>query len=116
MANLPEHVIDSRREVIQETILDYWELNNDKEWYYLQCPCRPNCDHFNAEEIPRIILPYCFYPGELDYFMALQPYYELHNFRIAWICIHEGCENEFACGFPPLSDFEDIESSDTDSN
>ena len=108
MAHLPDHVIESRRQFIQETILDYWESNNKKDMYYLQCPCRPNCDHFNAEKIPRIVLPYCYYPGELDYFMALQPFLPSHNFRLAWICVLEGCENEFACGFPPTSEFKDI--------
>ena len=108
MSHLPMHIIESRREILYESILNFWEINEKKDTYYIQCPWLRNCNHFSAEEIPRIILPFCYYPGELDYYIVTQPFLPSHNFRVTWICVLENCDNELACGFPPTSSFNEL--------
>ena len=52
----------------------------------------------SIDDVPRIYVPFCLYPGELDYFSAIQPFYQQYGFRLTWHC--NECKQELACGFP----------------
>ena len=70
MLDLPQQVLQERRETMTNAILEYNALYPGHAWYALVCPCNLNCGHMPQEEIPRIMLPECYYPGEYDFFLS----------------------------------------------
>ena len=101
MAHLSNEVIDHRREIIYQFIVAMWEVTqeeNDADLYALHCPCYIDCFHMSIDDVPRIYVPFCLYPGELDFFIATQPFHQEYGFKLTWHC--NECEQELACGFP----------------
>merc|ERR1712121_236611 len=86
MADLPQEVVQGHRQAITNAILAYTALYPGYEWYALVCPCNIDCGHMPPEEIPRIMLSGCYYPGEFDYFFVEQPFFETHKFKVRWHC------------------------------
>ena len=60
MADLPQEVVQERRQTIMNEILAYIALYPGDEWYALVCPCNIDCGHMPPEEIPRIMLSGCY--------------------------------------------------------
>ena len=94
MAHLPAAEIQARREAAMKDILEEWQGN---ESVAILCPCRIDCMCMPVNEVERVVLTFCLYPGELDFFYT-QPFYATHGFRVRWHC--DECEDEMACGFP----------------
>ena len=95
MAHLSPAEIVARRQAISQDILAGVANSPGFQWYFLQCPCRIDCECVPEETTPRIILANCPYPGELDYFYT-HPFKNHYGFITAWHC--RECESEFACG------------------
>ena len=70
----------------------------DKTWYAMMCPCDIDCHHMPEEEVPRLRIPRCYYPGELDYFFVTQPFLQQYGFKLRWYC--DECHAAMACGTP----------------
>ena len=100
MAHLPEEVLQERRQTISNEVLAYTALYPGHEWYALVCQCNIDCGCMPPEEIPRIMLSECYYPGEYDYFVVKQPFFATHYFKVRWHC--DECLKEQACGTPFL--------------
>ena len=66
MAHLPSAEIQARREAAMKDILDEWQ---GAEWVAIQCPCRNDCMCMPVNEVERVVLTFCLYPGELDFFL-----------------------------------------------
>ena len=101
MAHLGAEVIEQRREMISQFIVTMWgvkQQENDADVYAIHCPCKIDCCHMSIDDVPRIYIPFCLYPGELDYFIVTQPFHQEYGFKLIWHC--EECEQELACGFP----------------
>ena len=98
IAKHPAQVVQERREIITNAILAYNAINPGHEFYALVCPCDINCGHMPEDEIPRIMLAQCYYPGEYDYFFVEQPFFATHKFKVRWHC--DECHAELACGTP----------------
>ena len=96
MAHLPAAEIQARREAAMKDILEEWQGNSEVA---ILCPCRIACNCMAVTEVERVILSFCLYPGELDYFYT-QPFNATHGFKVRWHC--DQCQEEMACGFPPL--------------
>ena len=96
MAHLPAAEIQARRNAAINEILEEWQGNSEVA---ILCPCRIACNCMAVTEVERIILSFCLYPGELDYFYT-QPFNATHGFKVRWHC--DQCQEEMACGFPPL--------------
>ena len=96
MAHLPPAEIQARRNIAFNEILEEWQGNSEVA---ILCPCRIACNCMAVTEVERIILSFCLYPGELDYFYT-QPFNATHGFKVRWHC--DQCQEEMACGFPPL--------------
>ena len=72
MAHLADEVIEQRREMISQFIVTMWGVKqeeNDANLYAIHCPCKIDCCHMSIDDVPRIYIPFCLYPGELDYFL-----------------------------------------------
>merc|ERR1711942_295240 len=69
MAHLPPAAVEERRLIASIKILSVAAQHSGHEWYALTCPCNIDCGHMPQHELPRIILPMCYYPGELDFFL-----------------------------------------------
>ena len=98
MAHLPPQVVQQRRDIIANAILAFNAINPGYEWYAMICPCDLNCGHMPADEIPRIMLPQCYYPGEYDYYFVKQPFFKSHKFKVRWHC--DECHAELCCATP----------------
>ena len=101
MAHLGAEVIEQRREMISQFIVTMWgvkQQENDADVYAIHCPCKIDCCHMSIDDVPRIYIPFCLYPGELDYFIVTQPFHQEYGFKLIWHC--EECKQELACGFP----------------
>ena len=98
MADLPPQVVQQRREIIANAILAFNAINPGHDYYAVVCPCNINCGHMPEDEIPRIMLAQCYYPGEYDYFFVEQPFFPTHKFKVRWHC--DECHAELACGTP----------------
>ena len=102
MSFLPESVIYQRRyDLTQEIVALYHELEDtlqNLEWYGLMCPCNIDCQHMPLDEVPRIRVAACYFPGELDYFFVKQPFVDTLGFKIRWHC--DECHERIACGDP----------------
>ena len=98
MAHLPPILIAQRRTQLYQELLALWQPLHGQEWYALMCPCNIDCRCMPEEEVPRMKVDLCYYPGELDYFFVRQPFQQLYNFRVRWHC--DECHSEMACGDP----------------
>ena len=96
MAHLPAAEIEARRNASSQDIIETWQTIKGQEWYALQCQCRIDCGCMPENEVPRIILSNCVYPGELDYFFVVQPFWVTYGFKLRWHC--DSCHSELACG------------------
>ena len=81
MAHLPQDQINLRREVASNIIIHRLNTMKGYEWYAIQCPCEIDGTHMPRNEVPRIVLPTCLYPGKLDFFYS-QPFHHSHGFRV----------------------------------
>ena len=97
MAHLPPAEIQARRNIAFNEILEEWQGNSEVA---ILCPCRIASNCMAVTEVERVILSFCLYPGELDYFYTQQPFNATHGFKVRWHC--DQCQEEMACGFPPL--------------
>ena len=50
------------------------------------------------DEVPRLRISACYFPGELDYFYVHQPFFEQYGFKVRWHC--DECPAEMDCGMP----------------
>ena len=98
MAHLPSAEIAARRQAATQDIIEEWQTMQGSEWYAIQCPCRIDCLCMPQQEVPRIVLNNCMYVGELDYFVATQPFQAAYGFTVTFHC--DICQSEMACGFP----------------
>ena len=98
MAHLPAAEIEARRNASSQDIIAMWQTIMGQEWYALQCPCKIDCGCMPENEVPRIILSNCVYPGELDYFFVVQPFRVTYGFKLRWHC--DSCHSELGCGEP----------------
>ena len=98
MADLPVQVVQQRRDSIANAILAFNAINPGYDYYAMVCPCDINCGHMPEDEIPRIMLSQCYYPGEYDYFFVKQPFFETHKFKVRWHC--DECHAELCCATP----------------
>ena len=95
MAHLPPAEIQARRNIAFNEILQEWQGNSEVA---ILCPCRIDCMCMSLNDVERVVLTRCLYPGEMDYFFVNQPFEATHGFRVRWHC--DVCEAEMACGFP----------------
>ena len=65
MAHLPAAEIQARREAAMKDILEEWQGNEEVA---ILCPCRIDCMCMPLNEVERVVLTFCLYPGELDFF------------------------------------------------
>ena len=100
MAHLPNAEIEARRNAASQEIIQEWQANQGKEWYAIQCPCRIDCGCMPEDEIPRIILSNCMFPGEYDYYFVTQPFKATYGFKVRWHC--DECFEELCCGDPKI--------------
>ena len=99
-AYFSEEYIQQRYEDMQKHIIGQWRsMGSIRGKYYLQCSCLRDCFCTDWEEMPRISLYKCLYPGELDNFFVKQPFAQ-YGLRVQWHC--EECWSEMSCGFPPI--------------
>ena len=95
-----EDLLNSRYQSTKVHIVSQWlNMGAQRGEYYLQCPCYQDCYCTDWEEMPRIPLNFCMYPGEMDMFVVHQSF-EQYGLIVRWHCIE--CERELSCGFPPL--------------
>ena len=97
---LADDQIIERRNVFSEEILTLWQELQGKQMYAIMCPNGVDCGCMAAEDIPRLRVTTCHFPGELDFFTVVQPFQEQHGFRVTWHCLV--CQEELCCGFPNL--------------
>ena len=101
MAHLPAYVVDQRRALLQEEIVDSWQDVSGKTMYVIVCPCElPSCAHMPEARFPRLRISKCFYPGELDFLMVHKPFLQEYGFEVTWICRRSSHGCEFSCGSP----------------
>ena len=102
MSFLPESVIYQRRDnLTQEIVALYHDLEDslqNLEWYGLMCPCNIDCNHMPLDEVPRIRVAACYFPGEMDYYFVDQPFLGTLGIKIRWHC--DECHEPIACGDP----------------
>ena len=102
MAFLPDVVIYQRRQNLTKEIVALYHNLEDSlqnlEWYGLMCPCNIDCNHMPLDEIPRLRVVACHFPGEMDYYFVEQPFLDTLGIKIRWHCFefHE----PIACGDP----------------
>ena len=97
---LSSEEIHSRRAVLIRHIRDFHRVHPFYSTYYLVCNCTQGCDCIEPK-VGRIILPFCGYPGELDWLELSQPLAISDNVKVFWHCIQ--CDSEFVCGTPWLN-------------
>ena len=98
MAHLPAAEVLARRNAASQDILAEWQLLKGQDWYAIQCPCRIDCGCMPEDEVPRLVISNCLYPGEMDYYFVVQPFYATYGFKVRWHC--DECHNEMSCGEP----------------
>ena len=99
-AIIPDHQIMQQRNVFSQEILGLWQEQEGKEMYAIMCPYGIDCECMSEEEIPRLRVSSCHFPGELDYFVVVQPFQEQYGFRVTWYCLV--CRGELSCGVPNI--------------
>ena len=100
MAHLHPAEVESRRLKISQDIIAEWSPKKGEDLYFLLCPCGLDCPCVPLEESPRLRVSFCPYPGELDFFVAKQPFEIPLGFVVTWFCSQ--CQKELACGTPFL--------------
>ena len=103
MAMLTPQVITQRRLLLSHKILALWQPLQGQDWYTMMCPCDIDYGHMPVQEVPRLRLPTCHFPGEMDYFFVRQPFLQQYGFRVRWHC--DECHREMSCGAPRPIDF-----------
>ena len=98
MTHLSPAALASRRTAASIRIVSLWAHMQGSDLYGLQCPCLLQCLCNGEEAAPRLVLGSCLYPGELDYFIVMQPFLAQYGFNVTWFC--NICNAELACGFP----------------
>ena len=102
MAFLQELVIYQRRENLTKEIVALYHNLEDSlqnlEWYGLMCLCNIDCNHMPLDEIPRLRVAACHFPGEMDYYFVEQPFLDTLGIKIRWHC--DECHEAIACGSP----------------
>ena len=98
MAHLPAAELEARKNAARQEVLAVWQGNQGQQWYALQCPCKVDCGCMPVAEVPRVILSFCMYPGEYDFFFVTQPFQATYGFKVRWHC--DECHSELACGEP----------------
>merc|ERR1712121_180866 len=73
---LADDPIIERRNVFSEEILTLWQELQGKPLYAIMCPNGVDYGCMAAEDIPRLRVTTCHFPGELDYFTVVQPFQE----------------------------------------
>ena len=100
-AYFTSELLDQRyTETANHILIEWMAMGSITGEYYLQYPCRIDCYCSEWDDVPRISLFRCLYPGELDQFFILQPFTDTYDFDVRWHCIE--CNSEMSCGFPPL--------------
>ena len=66
MAHLPPKVIEQQRSRLSGEMFALWQPQQGQTWYAMICPCELDVCHMLEEEVPRLRIPRCYYPGELD--------------------------------------------------
>ena len=95
-----EDLLQQRYEEMRIYIIGQWiSMGAIRGEYYLQCPCFHDCYCSDWDDMPRIPMNKCLYPGELDQFFVRQPF-ERYGVKVRWHC--KECNREMSCGFPPL--------------
>ena len=99
MAHFTSAELEQRFIQAKQELLEAWQnIEGPRyEWYIIKCKCGQDCNCISEQEVPRLLLSTCLYPGELDRFFVQQPFVDI-GFRVYWICVI--CQAEFACGFP----------------
>ena len=102
MAFLPDGVIAFRRRMLTREIVALYHNLEDSlqnlEWYALTCPCDVDCHHMPLDEIPRLRIRDCYFPGELDFYFVEQPLLDTQGIKLRWYC--NECLEEISCGYP----------------
>ena len=102
IAHLSPAELGARRATASSKILAGTVQYPGHKWYVLLCPCNIDCGHMPPQEVPRITLSRCHYPGELDYFFTQQPFFSAYKFKVRWHC--DECHAELDCGTPFLTE------------
>ena len=102
MAHLSDQELNVRGNQLSQEMLTLWETQQGQDWYVMQCPCLIDCGHMPPDEIPRLRISFCPYPGEMDFFFMKQPFLQEFGFRVRWHCDEEGCLAEQSCGTMPM--------------
>ena len=102
MAHLAPDEVAARRIQASEEIIAVIEENPAREWFAIMCPCNIDCNCMPLDEVPRIRLSFCMYPGELDYFFTQQPFLNSYGTKVRWHC--DECHGELDCGAPFLTE------------
>ena len=102
MAHLNTAQIQARRQRVREEVLAAIEDLPARPWYALQCKCGIDCLCMPYDDVPRIRLSFCLYPGEFDYYFTENPFFPEYAFRLRWHC--DTCTSEMGCGTPWLTD------------
>ena len=98
MTHLPPQVIEQRISQLSGKMLALWQPQQGQTRYAMMCPSDIDCHHMPEEEVPRLRISRCYFPGELDYFFVTQPFLQLYGFQVRWHC--DECNAEMSCGTP----------------
>ena len=83
MSHLSWSQIWERQTRARDHIVQQWEQVQGFEWYWLKCNCVSGCNCVGEEEVPRLTLQECLYPGELDLMVVEQPFVQELGFNIS---------------------------------
>ena len=89
----------TRRAAVITHIRDFHRTHQLSSAYYLVYGCTQECG-CDVPNIGRVTLPFCLYPGEMDWFEDYQPLAATDNIDVFWHCLH--CNREKVCGAPWL--------------
>ena len=95
-AIMNDEVLEERRATLSSEIITLWEDARGSNLYALLCPNGSNCPCLSEDEVPRLRISRCYFPGELDYFSVTQPFRQDYGFQVTWHC--HVCLSEYSCG------------------
>ena len=95
-AGILNEAIQQRRNGLSSEIINLWEEQQGANLYALICPSGSDCGCLSENEVPRIRISRCYFPGELDFFTVTQPFQQDYGFQVTWHC--HVCLSEFSCG------------------
>ena len=81
-AILPAEQIAQRRDGLSQEIIELWQEQQGANLYALICPNGNDCGCIPENEVPRIRISGCYFPGELDYFTVIQPFHQEYGFQV----------------------------------